>query len=108
MIVRRTASHDVRERELYVSVDGAPNEILRFGDQVRIQVPPGHHRMRVHNTWSRKVAEFDTSPGEEVRFSAANVPGRGYHLTAAFFGFALMNTELEREPSAADGSSETR
>ena len=95
--VRRTASHDVRERELYVSIDGSPNEILQFGDSVSIPVSPGHHRIRVHNTLSRRVAEFDVTPGEEVRFSAVNVRGKGFLWMAAFFGFALMYTELERE-----------
>lgn len=101
VVVRRTARHDVQERELYVSIDGGPNEILRFGDTVRIPVAPGHHRMRVHNTWKRRVAEFDVTPGAEVRFSAANVPGRGYQFMAVFFGFAFMNTELEREDDGA-------
>jgi len=101
VIVRRAASHDVGERELYVSVDGAPNEILRFRDEVRIPVAPGHHRLRVHNTWSRKVAEFEAAPGEEIRFSAANVAGKGYLMSAVFFGFALMHTELQREQDDA-------
>jgi hypothetical protein len=96
--VRRSADNDIGERELYVSVDGAPNRILRFGDSVTIPVVPGHHRLRVHNTWSRQVAEFDVGSGEDVRFSAANVPGKGYHMMGMFFGFALMHTQLTREP----------
>lgn len=97
VIVTRNARHDVGERELYVSLDGAPNHILRYGDSVKLPVAPGHHRLRVHNTWKRRVAEFDVAPGEEVRFRAVNAPGKGYTFMAVFFGFALMNTELERE-----------
>jgi hypothetical protein len=107
LVVRRTAEHDVKEREIYVSVDGSPNEILRFGDTVRIPVAPGRHRLRAHNTWSRRYAEFDAHPGEEIRFSTANVPGRGYMFSAVFFGFALMNTELHREDSAAATTQDT-
>ncbi len=102
LTVRRTAPHDVGERELYVSVDGSPNHILAFGDSVSIPIEAGHHRLRVHNTLSRRVAEFDAAAGEEVRFSAVNVRGKGYLWTAAFFGFALMYTELERESDSGD------
>jgi hypothetical protein len=101
LVVRRTDDHDVKQREIYVSVDGGPNEILSFGDIVRIPVEPGHHRLRAHNTWSRRVAEFDAKAGQEVRFRTANVPGKGYLTTAVFFGFAFMNTELEREDDSA-------
>lgn len=97
VIVTRNARHDIGERELYVSLDGAPNHILRYGDTVKLPVAPGHHRLRVHNTWKRRVAEFDVAAGEEMRFSAVNAAGKGYTLMAVFFGFALMNTELERE-----------
>ena len=102
LVVRRTAKGDVGERELYVSVDGGPNAILRFGDTVRLPVSRGRHRLRVHNTLRRRHAEFTVAPGQEVRFSAANVPGTGYQFMAVFFGFALMNTELEREDDGAD------
>jgi hypothetical protein len=97
VIVTRNAGHDIGERELYVSLDGAPNAILRYGDTVTLPVTPGHHRLRVHNTWKRRVAEFDVAPGEQVRFRAVNAPGKGYTFMAVFFGFALMNTELERD-----------
>lgn len=108
LVVRRTAEHDVKEREIYISVDGAPNEILRFGDTVRIPIAPGHHRLRAHNTWSRRFAEFDAAPGEEVRFSTANVPGKGYMFSAVFFGFALMNTELQREEVPAGDAADAK
>ena len=102
LVVRRTGKRDVGERELYVSVDGGPNAILRFGDTLRLPVPPGRHRLRVHNTLRRRYADFSVVPGQEVRFSAANVPGSGYQFMAVVFGFALMNTELEREDDGGD------
>jgi hypothetical protein len=95
--VHRTASIDMQERELYVSVDGGPNSILRFGDSVTLAVEPGPHHLRVHNTWSRRRAQFDVAPGEHVRFSAANVRGKGFEILAIFFGIGPMYTVLERE-----------
>jgi hypothetical protein len=95
--VHRTSPADMQERELYVSVDGAPNVILTYGDAVTIPLTPGHHRLRVHNTMSRRRAEFDVGPGEHVRFSAANVRGKNFGILATFLGIGPMHTVLERE-----------
>jgi hypothetical protein len=97
LTVRRKSPIDMQERELYVSVDGGKNSILRYGDSVTLPVAAGHHRLRVHNTISRRYAEFDAAPGDEVRFSAANVRGKGFGILAMFFGIAPMYTVLERE-----------
>ena len=95
--VHRTSPADMQERELYVSVDGAPNVILTYGDSVTIRVPPGHHRLRVHNTISRRRVELDVAAGEHVRFSAANVRGQNFGILATFLGIGPMYTVLERE-----------
>ena len=95
--VHRTSPADMQERELYVSVDGAPNVILSYGDAVTIPLMPGHHRLRVHNTISRRRAEFDVVAGEHVRFSAANVRGKNFGILATFLGIGPMHTVLERE-----------
>ena len=98
LTVVRTSPEDMQERELYVSVDGGANTILRFGDSVTVPLPPGHHRIRVHNTWSRRHAEFDAAPGDHIQFKAAHVRGKGFGILAMFFGIAPMHTVLERQP----------
>lgn len=97
LTVERTSPADMQERELYASVDGGPNSILRYGDSVTLPLTPGHHRLRVHNTLSRRYAEFDVAPGDRIRFSAANVRGKGFEILAMFFGIAPMHTVLERQ-----------
>jgi hypothetical protein len=97
LTIRRTSPEDVKERELYASLDGRRIAILLFGDVATISIAPGHHELRVHNTLSRKKAAFDAAPGQHVRFSAANVPGKGYGYWAFFVGAALMWTALQRE-----------
>ena len=94
--MERKSPADMQERELYVSVDGGPNAILRYGDTVTLPLTPGHHRLRVHNTISRRHAEFDVVSGDRIRFSAANVRGKGFEILAMFFGIAPMYTVLER------------
>ena len=98
--VSRTAADDSQDRELYVSIDGGESEILRFGDSVTLPIAAGHHRLRVHNTWQWKRAEFTAEPGEHVRFSAANLPSRNFGVIATFLGFAPMHTRLERDGAA--------
>jgi hypothetical protein len=103
LTIRRTSAEDVKERELYVSLDGKRLGILKYGDSATVPISAGHHELRVHNTLSRKRAEFDAAPQQHVRFKSANVPGKGFAYWAFFVGAALFWTLLEREnDSAAD------
>jgi hypothetical protein len=95
--VHRTAPEDMQERELYVSLDGGPNTILSYGDSVTMSVEAGRHRLRVHNTISRRRVEFDVAAGDQIRFSAANVRGRNFGILATFLGIGPMHTVLDRE-----------
>jgi hypothetical protein len=94
--VHRTSPDDMQERELYVSVDGGKNTILRYGDSMTMTVAPGSHTIRVHNTISRRHASFNASPGEHLVFQSANIRGKGFAMLAIFFGIAPMHTSLER------------
>ena len=97
LTLRRTSADDMQERELYASVDGKRIAILVYGDEATVFIAPGHHELRVHNTISRKKAEFDVAPGQHVRFETSNVRGRGFAYWAFFLGAALMRTRLDRE-----------
>jgi hypothetical protein len=98
--IRRTSPEDVQHRELYASLDGERIAIILFGDEATVAIAPGRHELRVHNTLSRKRAEFDAAPGQHVVFQAANVPGKGFAYWAFFVGAALMWTVLERGADA--------
>jgi hypothetical protein len=104
LTVRRTSAEDIKERELYVSLDRTRLGILRYGDSATVPIPAGHHELRVHNTLSRKKAEFTAEPQQHIRFKLANVPGKGFAYWAFFVGAALFWTVVERED---DGSSES-
>lgn len=97
LTVRRTSAEDIQERELYVSLDGKRLGILKYGDSATIPILPGRHELRAHNTLSRKKAEFDAAPEQQIRFRLANVPGKGFAYWAFFLGAALFWTLLERE-----------
>jgi hypothetical protein len=46
--------------------------VLRFGDEVTLEVTPGRHRLRVHNTLFWKTLVFAIEPGEHLEFLAIN------------------------------------
>jgi hypothetical protein len=97
LTVNRHSPDDSQDRELYVSLDGGPNTILRYGESVTLPLDVGHHLLRVHNTWQWKRTEFEVAPGDQVRFAAANVPSKNFGVLATFLSFAPMHTRLERE-----------
>ena len=101
LTIRRTSAEDIKERELYVSLDGTRLGILKYGDSATVPISAGPHELRVHNTLSRKRAQFDAAPHEHVRFTSANVPGKGFAYWAFFLGAALFWTLLERENDSA-------
>jgi len=98
LTVHRTSAEDVKERELYVGLDGKRVAVLEYGETMTIPVTSGPHRLRVHNTLFWKTIEFIVKPGQHVRFRAVNVPGGSFFLMALFIGCALMYVVLEREP----------
>jgi hypothetical protein len=102
LTVRRTSDDDIKERELYVSLDDERLGILKYGDAATVRIAAGRHTIRVHNTLSRKKAEFDIAPEQHVRFRMANVAGKGFAYWAFFVGAALFWTVLEREEDGPD------
>ena len=105
LTIQRTSADDIKERELYVSLDGNRLGILKYGDSATVPISTGRHELRVHNTLSRKKMEFDAEPQQHVRFKSANVPGKGFAYWAFFLGAALFWTVLERENDSPAGSS---
>jgi hypothetical protein len=75
LTLRRTSARDARHRQVEASLDGQPFATLFFGDTAARSIPPGHHRLRVHNTLVWKTIEFDAAAGQEVVFTVINRAG---------------------------------
>lgn len=75
LTVSRRSPADARERQVIVSVDGEKVATLMFGDEVTRDLPPGRHRLRVHNTLVWKTRHFDVAATDDVRFTVVNRPG---------------------------------
>ncbi len=96
LTVERRDPADVRTRQLVVSLDGEPFATLLFGQTVRRSIPPGRHRLRVHNTLVWKTVTFDAAPGEQIQFRAVNRAGPGSMTLLALLGAGPLYVSVER------------
>jgi len=77
LTITRQSAEDVGFREIFVSVDGAPLGILRYGDTMTTEISAGPHDIRAHNTLFWKTHRLVLRPGEHARFTAINRAGWG-------------------------------
>ncbi|HVZ20827.1 MAG TPA: hypothetical protein VG871_07185 [Vicinamibacterales bacterium] len=95
--MRRQASDDMGQREIFVSLDGEELAILRHGESVTREIAAGAHQLRAHNTLFRKVVDLQLAPGEEALFSVVNKAGWGTYGLASVLGAGPIYLTLERE-----------
>lgn len=95
--VSRKSPTDVRQRQVYVSVDGKPLAELLFGDSVTREVPAGEHRVRANNTLVWKTLDCNLKPGEHAYFRIVNRPGFGTYALLSLLGAGPIYLTFERE-----------
>jgi hypothetical protein len=94
--ITRTSQEDFGSRQVIVSIDGETVATLLWGDSVTRELPPGPHRLRVHNTLVWKTLEFTLGPGEQLFFEVVNHPGRGTYVCTLLFGIGPLYVTLRR------------
>jgi hypothetical protein len=103
LTVRRTASDDVQDRQVYLSLDGEDWATLLYGREVTRELVPGRHVLKANNTLVRRSVTFDIAAGQHVRYQCINRA----HWTAmafmAFLGAAVLTVKLVREADDAAG-----
>ena len=98
--ITRRSPDDVRQRQVFVSVDGQPFASLLFGETHTGEVPVGPHRIRAHNTLVWKTVDVDVKPGDDVRFRIVNRPGFGTYALLSLLGTGPIYLTFEREPTS--------
>ena len=98
--ISRESPEDVGFREVFVSLDGKELAILRHGESITTEVPPGAHRLRAHNTLFRRTHELVLKPGEHARFLAVNRAGWGTFGMLFILGAMPVYLTFERVPSS--------
>ncbi len=94
--ITRTEPNDVRDRQIVLSMDGAPRGTLLFGQQVTTEVTPGRHRLKAHNSLFWKNIEVDLQPGEQARFVVINRAGGGTLSLLGLLGVGPLYLTFER------------
>ena len=70
--ISREHPTDAGERQVVARLDGGESYTLVFGDSRSIEVRPGAHHLRVHNTLFWKNIRFAVEPGEHLEFVVIN------------------------------------
>jgi hypothetical protein len=96
LIVERTSTNDVQQRQIVLSLDGEAFATLLYGESATREIAEGHHRLRAHNTLVWKTTEFDVRAGDTIRFVAVNRAGRGTMTLIALLGVGPLYVTLER------------
>ena len=97
IVLTRRAPNDVQQRQVFVSLDGQAIATLMFGDSAAVDVQPGRHTLRAHNTLVWKTVSLDMQPGEEARFNVINRPGLGTYAMLSLLGTGPIYLTVERE-----------
>ena len=98
--ITRRSSKDVKERHIFVSLDGETIAEMPFGQAVSRHVAPGSHVLRAHNTLVWKTLRCDLTPGEHARFSVVNRPGLFTWAMLSLLGTGPIYLTFERETEA--------
>jgi len=70
--IGRTHPSDCGQRQIFARLDDHPRVTLLFGESVTMEVLPGRHRLRVHNTLFWKTIDFAIEPAERLEFQVIN------------------------------------
>jgi hypothetical protein len=96
LTLTRTASNDVGIRQVFVSVDGKEVAVLAHGQTATVEIAPGPHKMRIHNTLVWKTVHFDAAPGEQIRYDITNRAGFGTVALVATLGVGPIYLTVAR------------
>jgi len=97
LTIARTSPEDLKQRQVIIKLDGEWIADLMYDHTMTRAIEPGHHHLRVDNTWNKKNLEFDAAAGEEVKFRVVNRAGRFTWFLVASLGAGPMYVSIERE-----------
>jgi hypothetical protein len=94
--IARTDAKDIGQRQIFVRLDAGPWEPFVFGETRTLEVLPGAHRMRVHNTLFWRTIDFAVESGEHLEFSLINWASWFTMTTSMWLGTGLIYLKVER------------
>jgi hypothetical protein len=101
VVLSRTDTTDVGQRQIYARIDDGPTRTLVFGSSRLEEVAPGIHQLRANNTLFWKRVEFAIEPGESIEFALINRGGAFAIGLLALLGVAPLSLTIERRAQPA-------
>lgn len=103
--LRVTHKHegDYMARAIKLVLDGDDLNPLKSGTSTLVEIEPGHHRLRIDNTFHAKTVEFDVRAGEQVHYRIWNKRGLGSWLVE-LIGAGPMYLAIEKAEPVASAS----
>jgi hypothetical protein len=93
----RVSPSDVGIRQVFVSIDGKSVAVLTHGQETTVEVPPGEHRIRIHNTLVWKTLRVTLADDEHARYDIINRAGFGTVALIATLGVGPIYLTVERK-----------
>jgi hypothetical protein len=96
--VIRNSPDDVQQRQVLVYLDGRQVGELLFGDSLALPVSPGHHELRVDNTWNHKDLHLEVNAGDDLQFLTKSTSGQFSKFLLVAFGAGPIYVSIEPVP----------
>ena len=93
--VIRNSPEDVQQRQVRVYLDGKQVGELLFGDSLALPVSPGHHELRVDNTWNHKDLHLEVNAGDDLQFLTKSTSGQFSKFLLVAFGAGPIYVSIE-------------
>lgn len=92
----RTDREDCGQRQIFATLNRQQRVVLSFGDSVTLEVMPGRHTLRVHNTLFWKTVSFAIEPGERLEFQVTNTARWWTYGMAGVLGSAPLFLKVRK------------
>ena len=84
-------------RQVVCRLDGVWITDLLYGDERTIEVLPGEHELRLHNTLMWRTVRFTVAPGGHARFAVVNRAPAGFYALLLIIGVAPLVLEVQQQ-----------
>lgn len=95
LTVHRRSPRDEGSRQIVCKLDGAWVTDLLYGQEFTLEVLPGAHELRVHNTLMWRTVRFTVAPGGHARVGVVNRAPIGFYALLLTIGVAPLLLEVE-------------
>lgn len=92
--LHRTSPRDEGSRQVVCRLDGRWVADLLYGQACTVEVPPGTHELRVHNTLMWRTCRVTVAPGGHAHVELVNRAPAGFYALLLILGVAPLVLEV--------------